>query len=143
MGRTTHLNKPSAMLNAPRPPDDLPLIGKALWEQTIGARPASEWNSADVTLMLLYVNAALDVRRLDKEIATQGEVIDGRINPLVTVRAGREALLLATAAKLRLAPSSRYTARRVGELHRHAIKASKAAATIEDDDLLAKPGRLQ
>lgn len=143
MGRTTTLNRPDAMLNAPPPPGHLSAEGKLLWKQTLGARPSAEWNASDVTLLELYVGAVLDVRRLDREIGQQGEVVNGRINPLVTVRSGREALLLSTAKKLRLTPCSRYTARRVGELHRHASKAANAAAALDDDDLLARPGRLQ
>jgi phage terminase small subunit len=143
MGRTTTLNRPGAMLNAPPPPDDLSAEGKLLWKQTLGARPSAEWNRCDTTLLGLYVGAALDVRRLDREIAAQGEVVSGRINPLVHVRASRETLLLSVAKKLRLTPCSRYTARRVGELHRHASKAASAATALDDDDLLARPGRLQ
>lgn len=143
MGRQTLLNRPDAILNAPPPPVYLDTEGRLLWKQTLGARPSAEWNASDVTLVELYVGAALDVRRLNQEIAAQGEVIDGRINPLVTVRNGREDMLLKTAKKLRLTPCSRYSARRVGKLHRHASKAATAAAVLDDDDLLARPGGLQ
>lgn len=138
MGRTTELTRPQAMRNAPQAPSDLPAEGRTLWQQTIGARPASEWNACDAALLALYVGAVLDVRRLDREIAKTGEVVDGRISPLVRIRAAREALLLAVAKKLRLTPCSRYTAKDVGRLDRHARKASAAAAVLDEDDLLAR-----
>jgi phage terminase small subunit len=114
-----------------------------LWATSISARPTAEWTPADCTLLRLYVCAALDVRRLDQQIAKYGEVVDGKINPLVRVRASREALVLATAKRLRLSPCSRYTAKDVGRLHRHASKARTAAATLDEDDLLAGHGGLQ
>lgn len=143
MGQPTKLDKPDAMQNAPAAPAHLSTEGRALWKQTLLARPTVEWSPADVTLVSLYVSAALDVRRLDKEIAKSGEVLDGRVSPLVRIRSAREAVLLSTAKRLRLTPCSRYTAKDVGRLHRHANKASAAAALLEDDDLLASPGSLQ
>lgn len=141
MPRQTDLNKPQAMRNAPLPPPYLQANAKALWRETITARPAAEWCAADCTLLALYVGAALDVRRLNEQIARDGEVIEGRISPLVQVRAGRENLLLAVAKKLKLTPCSRYTAKDVGRLHRHAGKALQANEVLDSDDLLAGHSR--
>ena len=137
MGRSTNLDKPDAMRNAPEAPADLSPAERALWKTSLSARPASEWSPADCTLLALYVRAACDVRRQDAEIAKVGEVVDGKINPLVRIRSARESVVLAVAKKLRLTPCSRWTAKRVGELHRHANKASATAAVLDEDDLLA------
>lgn len=142
MGRSTSLNQPAAMRNMPAPPPGLSLAGRDLWNRTLAAKPAAEWSPADCTLLALYVRCALDVQRLDVEIAEAGETTPGRngtptVSPLVQVRARREATLLTTAKRLRLTPCSRYTAKDVGRLHKHATKASKAADTLESDDLLA------
>lgn len=146
MPRTTNLSKPGAMLGAPEPPTDMSPAGRRLWKQTLAVRPAAEWSAADAVLLTLYVRAVLDVERLNGEIAEQGEVLSSPtgaqvVSPLVLVRARRESTLLDCSNRLRLAPSSRYTARRVGELARHAGRAQRAGAAIDADDLLAAPSR--
>lgn len=143
MGRPTKLNRAEQALHLPAPPADLPAEAKALWKTSVAARPASEWSPADQTLLALYVHAAIDVRRMNSLIEREGEVVDGRINPRVQVRAYRERLLLDVAKRLRLTPCSRYTAQRVGELHQHATRAREVAAALDSGDLLAKPRSLQ
>lgn len=142
MPRTSALSAPDALDNMPAPPADLPAAGRELWEHTLRLRPAATWTQADCVLLALYVRAVLDVQRLDRQIASDGEVTTSpngmpMVHPLVQVRARREKTLLDAANRLRLAPSSRYTARRVAELSRHASKAARASAAIEADDLLA------
>lgn len=146
MPRQTTLNKPGAMLDAPQPPSHMSAEGQRVWRDTLAVRPASEWSIADTVLLGMYVQAVLDVQRLDREIAQYGELSNassGRlvVSPLVLVRAKRERVMLDCANRLRITPSARYTARRVGELARHAGKALAAEQTAEGDDLLASPTR--
>jgi phage terminase small subunit len=150
MPRQTHLNKPAEALHLPAPPPGMCAAGRALWKATLACRPASEWSSADCGLLEVYVRAMLDVQRLDREIAQRGEIVSTpagavAVSPLVHVRSARERTLFAAVQRLRLAPSSRYTARRVGELSRHASKAHRAASALDadDDNLLATTGVLQ
>jgi len=148
MGRQTALNKPGAMLNGPRPPAGMSAAGVKLWESTLTCKPAAEWTPADAVLLNVYVAAVLDVERLTAEITQHGELMRGAngvpvLSPLVALRQRRETVLMMAAKRLRLTPCSRYTARRVGELARHAVKARTAAAALDDDELLARPRALQ
>ncbi len=140
MPRNTNLNKAAQALHLPEPPATLSPAERRLWKTSVSARPADTWSPVDKTLLALFVRAATDVERLTVEIGRHGEIADGRVSPRVLVRAAREKLVLDVAKRLRLTPCSRYTAARVGELHRHATKAREAASNYEaDTDLLASP----
>lgn len=146
MGQSTKLNKPGAMRDPPQPPSNMSLEGQRVWRDTLAVRPASEWSIADTVLLGMYVQAVLDVARLNADIERFGDISNTKsglvvVSPLVLVRAKRERTLLDCASRLRITPSARYTARRVGELARHASKALAAEQTAEADDLLAGPTR--
>lgn len=147
MGRSTSLNKPAAMRGMPEPPAGMSRAGRELWARTLTVRPAAEWHAADAQLLALYIRAAEDVERLDRQIDKEGEVVlagNGTplVSPLVTLRGRREAVMLAVAKRLRLTPCSRYSAKDVGRLARHAQRAQVASDLLDGDDLLAG-GRMQ
>lgn len=137
MPRTSELSKPAAMRGMPEPPEGMSPAGRRLWKAAMSARPASQWTPADLTLLALHVAAALDVDRLSAQIAKTGEVVAGKVHPLVIVRAARERVLLQTATKLRLTPSSRHTGKDAERFASHARRASAAARVLGEDDLLA------
>ena len=141
MPANTKLNKPSAVLGAPEAPAGFAPADKTLWKAVVASRPVSTWTASDLRCLRLYVEAHSDVERLTREIDRHGEVLAGKINPAVKVRAMREQFLVSLGMKLKLMPSNRWDPKGVHRMGEHARKAQGAAAMLDSDDLLG--GTLQ
>ncbi len=138
MPAPTTLNQASAMLGQPEAPAALSPADKRAWRDVVTSRPASAWTPSDILLLHIYISAFGDVQRLDREIRKFGEVVEGKVSPLVKVRAAREQILVSLGMKLKLMPSNRFDGKTVQRLGDHAAKARTAAAVFDrdDDDLL-------
>src|SRR5690348_18505245 len=110
MPRQSNLNRPEAMAKHP-PPKGITGEARTLWINALQARPAVEWNAIDLALLKVLVEAISDVLRLNSEITETSELIDGRVNPLVYIRAAREKVAITAATKLRLLPAQRHTSK--------------------------------
>lgn len=118
----------------PAAPPGLSVYARQLWKDAIESRPDAIWAPSDMHLLRMCVVAMADVERLSKDIEKAGEVVDGKLNPLCSVRAMRERTATQLATRLRLTPQARFDAK---SAHRYAAQGAKAArtqATLDDDD---------
>ena len=44
-------------------------------------RPRHKWNTADLATAAMLARAQFDVERLQREIETEGDIVDGKVNP--------------------------------------------------------------
>jgi len=76
-----------AAQNAAQPPIeppeyvDVPEAAKPFWRALMRNRPRDRWNAADLANAAVLARAQADVERLAAEIAAEGDIIDGKLNP--------------------------------------------------------------
>lgn len=66
-----------------KPPRHVKLPAKArpFWAAVVKNRPRHKWNPADLANAAILARAQFDVERLTREIESEGDVIDGKVNP--------------------------------------------------------------
>lgn len=62
--------------HAPVPADAMPF-----WVAIMRNRPRDRWNDADLANAATLARCQRDVERLQSEVATEGDVIEGKVNP--------------------------------------------------------------
>lgn len=116
------------------------------WLRLVNSFPQDHFKISDIPLMLVYVQCAYDIERMNILIDEEGEVVLGGrgpiVNPRCKVRDARIASLMGLATKFRNQPASRVNSENFGNRQRKADAAARgaAAATEDEDDLLARPG---
>jgi phage terminase small subunit len=76
--------------------------------------PRDHFRPSDMPLLEQYCQACLLARAAFEEITANGPVIDGKPSPWVAILAAAHKSSAALAARLRLAPQARATARTTG-----------------------------
>lgn len=59
----------------------IPEEAKPFWEALMRNRPRDRWNDADLANAAELASCQWDVVRLRREIAIEGDVVDGKLNP--------------------------------------------------------------
>lgn len=119
---------------------------KPQWLRLVNSFPQDHFKISDIPLMLVYVQCAYDIERMNILIDEEGEVVLGGrgpiVNPRCKVRDARIASMMGLATKFRNQPASRVNTENFGNRQQKADAAARgAAATADDDDgLLARPG---
>ena len=133
-----------AMLRAglPEPPDhiDLPAETMPFWWSVVGAKAADSWTPPDLELAAELARTKADLERLRREIAEEGDIIEGKISP----RRKLEESLVTRAIRLTraLQVHALATVGRSGDQRQRnqaARDARDVADGIDDDDLIAPP----
>lgn len=127
-------------------PEELAEKLKPQWLRLVNSFPQDHFQISDIPLMLVYVQCAHDIERMNIMIDEEGEVVIGGrgqaiVNPRCKVRDARIASMLALATKFRNQPASRVNTENFSNRQQkagHAARGAQAAAE-DDDDLLAKP----
>lgn len=65
----------------PLPYAPIPPEAKPFWVAIMRNRPRDRWNDADLANAATLARCQWDVERLQCEVATEGDVIDGKVNP--------------------------------------------------------------
>jgi P27 family predicted phage terminase small subunit len=112
---------------------------KPYWVEVVNSKPHDYFNLGDIHLLKLYCRVAADIDRLDREIASEGSVVENTrgnpiVNPRCIVRSMAETRLLSLSTKLRLQPSSRYDSEDDRGQSAKKKKADAAVRTMHDDD---------
>jgi phage terminase small subunit len=87
---------------------------KRLFTELIASAPAGHFQPTDGYLVERYAAALLLARRAYAELEAIGPVVDGRMNPWLTVLEKCDRAVVALSGRLRLAPQSRDTSRSAG-----------------------------
>ena len=91
-------------LTAPR---HLSSAAAGIWREIVAALPAEHLRPSDEALMASYCEWTATARRAAAELATNGEVIDGKPSAWLIVAEKAQRAQAALAPKLRLCPSAR------------------------------------
>ncbi|KAA0893072.1 TerS protein [Pusillimonas sp. ANT_WB101] len=59
----------------------LPADAKPFWDAVMLNRPRDRWNDADLAMAAVMARDQAAVERLQREIAIEGDVLDGKLNP--------------------------------------------------------------
>ncbi len=69
----------------PLPHAPVPEAAVPFWLAIMRNRPRDRWNDADLANAATLATCQADVQRLQAEIATEGDVLEGKINPKHTL----------------------------------------------------------
>lgn len=65
----------------PLPYAGVPLEAAPFWQAVMRNRPRDRWNDHDLAMAAVLARALFDTGRLQAEIAVEGDVIEGKLNP--------------------------------------------------------------
>jgi phage terminase small subunit len=116
--------KSSASLAVPRAPGPVPAATEADGEseaaiiaQTLRSQPQGHFAESDLPLLCEYAGAIRQSQRARAALEREGDVIDGRINPWVSVLDKARSALWRCSTKLRLGPQARRDGMPTGRVH--------------------------
>lgn len=113
----------------------LPADAAPFWDAIMRNRPRDRWNDADLAMAAVMARDQSSVERLQAEIATEGDVIGGKLNPkhkLVETLARR---VVAMARALHVhAEATTGRSQNQGK----ALELEQAARQQDDDDLIPR-----
>ncbi|EKU30767.1 hypothetical protein N879_06995 [Alcaligenes sp. EGD-AK7] len=113
----------------------LPDTAAPFWDAIMRNRPRDRWNDADLAMAAVMARDQSSVERLQAEIATEGDVIGGKLNPkhkLVETLARR---VVAMARALHVhAEATTGRSQNQGK----ALELEQAARQQDDDDLIPR-----
>ncbi len=124
------------------PPQHLALHGSALpfWQSIILAKTCDEWTAADLEQAVILARCRADIFRLQAEVDSEGDIIEGRLNPkhvLLETLCRRNITL---SRQLQIHARAIAGERRDQQPHRRLASDTRAAlADWDDDGLLARP----
>jgi phage terminase small subunit len=95
--------KPERLL----PPSELSTPEKTVWVRLVSSCEPGHFRDSDFPLLTAYCQLISQRARAAKELRAQGDVIDGKINPLIVVVEKCDRGIIAYSMRLRLAPQSR------------------------------------
>lgn len=113
----------------------LPDAAVPFWEAIMRNRPRARWNDADLAMAAVMARDQAAVERLQTELLTEDDVIDGKVNPkhALVEKLARRVVSLARALHVH-AEATTGRSQNQGK----ALELEQAAREVEDDDLIPR-----
>jgi hypothetical protein len=125
----------AAALGPIQPPAHVTLrpADRPFWEAVVQARARDSWNDVDLTHAATMARAQADIERLQAEIDTEGDMIEGKANPKHKLLETLARRVVALARVLHVhAEATQGRARDAGK----ALELERRARAEHDDDLI-------
>lgn len=124
----------------PEPPGNLRECDLHFWSAIILAKRADAWTTTDLIFAEILAQTMADVRHVQADIHAEGNIVDGRKNPLHDIldMLTRRSLAICRTIQIHALATS---GRSGDQARKNSL--SRAARTTDDDDDGLIPGRVQ
>jgi phage terminase small subunit len=122
-----------------RPPKHVHLFKTAepFFRAIVEARERASWNDHDLILAATLANTQANAELLKLELAKEGDIVDGKVNPLHGIHETLCRRIIALSRLLQVHPGARLGQAR--ETGRRTNKERELLDSFPDDELLAQP----